>query len=75
MLVSSKYDPNTGDVKDNLYKHIQSTFIKEFAIDLELDGRNLLDFGCGSGIAVEHLISGRANIWGADPSDALLERA
>ncbi|MBG04579.1 MAG: hypothetical protein CMM59_10960 [Rhodospirillaceae bacterium] len=72
---SQKYDPNTGDVKDNLYKHIQSAFIEEFAKNLELDGRNVLDFGCGSGLAAEHFISGGANVWGADPSDALLEKA
>ena len=50
--------------------------INLFAAELPLDGKTILDFGCGTGnfaYAISKLTS--ANIYGAEPSDGMREQA
>jgi SAM-dependent methyltransferase len=70
-----KFDPETGEFKDNLYKYVQEEFLSGYLPSLELDGKIILDFGCGSGMAARRFLALGAKVIGLDPDQELLAKA
>lgn len=70
-----KFDPKTGQVKDNLYKFIQGHFLENYFKELDVQGKTVLDFGCGSGMAAKLFADRGARVIGVDPDPNLLEKA
>jgi SAM-dependent methyltransferase len=70
-----KFDADTGETKNNLYKFIQDYFLEKYLDTLEFKGKTVLDFGCGSGMASQKFIKRGATVYGMDPDSDLLELA
>ena len=70
-----KFDPATGRTRDNLYRFVQEAFLEEYISSLSLEGRSVLDFGCGAGMASRMFTSRGAYVTGVDPDPAQLEMA
>jgi SAM-dependent methyltransferase len=70
-----KFDPASGEVRDTLYKFIQDNFQQDYFDSMDLQGKTVLDFGCGSGLAARHFINRGARVIGIDPDTTLLENA
>jgi len=72
---SQKFDPETGEVRDSLYRFVQKEFIDRYIGSLDLAGSAVLDFGCGSGLASQQFTARGAHVTGVDPDAAALEIA
>jgi SAM-dependent methyltransferase len=72
---AQKFDPQTGAVRDNLYEFVQQAFLDEYIPSLDLNGRTVLDFGCGAGMASRLFTARGAHVTGVDPDPEQLERA
>lgn len=72
---AQKFDPETGKVRDNLYKFIQERFLENYFKTLDFRGKTVLDFGCGSGMASKRFTDCGAQVIGVDPDQNLLEKA
>jgi len=73
---NQKFNNETGEVKDNLYKYIQEKFIKKYFKSLSIKEANILDFGCGTGMASREFIGlGANNVYGVDPDLNRLKEA
>ena len=72
---AQKFDPETGALRNNLYRFIQESFLERFFNSLSLEGKTVLDFGCGSGMASSRFISRGAKVIGVDPDVNLLSIA
>jgi SAM-dependent methyltransferase len=70
-----KFDPETGRVRDNLYRFVQQAFLDDYIGSLPLEGRRVLDFGCGAGMASRLFTARGARVTGVDPDPAQLEKA
>lgn len=70
-----KFDSKTGEVGDNLYKYVQEVFLERYFESLELRGKTVLDFGCGSGMASRRFAEKGAKVIGVDPDENLLKKA
>jgi 2-polyprenyl-3-methyl-5-hydroxy-6-metoxy-1,4-benzoquinol methylase len=71
-----KFNVDTGLVKDNLYKYIQENFIEDYFNGLKLNGKVVLDFGCGSGIVARKFLNlGASKVIGIDPDVEHLNKA
>jgi SAM-dependent methyltransferase len=72
---SQKFDPETGRVRDSLYRYVQKEFIDTYLGSLDFDGRAVLDFGCGSGLASQLFAADGAQVTGVDPDPVALATA
>ncbi len=72
---SQKFDPATGTVGETLYKYVQQRFLEDFFSKLDVTGKTVLDFGCGSGMASRRFAEMGARVIGLDPSRDLLDKA
>jgi len=72
---SQKFDPETGKVRDSLYRYVQKEFIDGYIGSLDLAGSAVLDFGCGSGLASQLFAAGGAHVTGVDPDPTALATA
>ncbi len=71
-----KFNLDTGLIKNNLYKHIQENFIEDYFNSLQLKGKVVLDFGCGSGMAARKFLNlGASKVIGIDPDFGHLKKA
>lgn len=70
-----KFDPATGEVRANLYRFVQEAFIERYLPALDLKGKTVLDFGCGTGMASRRFVAAGARVIGVDPDPAMLARA
>ena len=70
-----KFYPENGNVRDNLYRFVQFEFLNRFVESLDLNGRTILDFGCGNGMASARFIKSGAHVIGVDPNKNLLDHA
>lgn len=70
-----KFDSKTGEIKNNLYKFVQESFLKTYFEHFDFRGKTVLDFGCGSGMASRRFCERGARVIGIDPDQDLLERA
>ena len=71
-----KFNLDTGHIKNNLYRHIQENFIEGYFKNLQLDGKVILDFGCGSGMAARKFLNlGATKVIGIDPDIGHLNKA
>lgn len=70
-----KFDPETGQVLPNLYKFVQEAFLERYLADVPLEGRTVLDFGCGSGMASRRFVARGARVIGVDIDQSLLAEA
>ena len=70
-----KFDPSTRQVRDNLYKAVQEAFLERYLGKLDLKGKSVLDFGCGSGMASRRFAARGAFVFGVDPDENLLAEA
>jgi SAM-dependent methyltransferase len=70
-----KFHPSTGEVRENLYKFVQEAFLDRYIASLDLQGKFVLDFGCGNGIAARRFVARGAVVIGIDPDENLLEEA
>ena len=73
--LAQKFDPETGELRDNLYKFVQSAFLDHYVGEMELAGKHVLDFGCGSGVVARRFADRGARVTGVDPDPAQLARA
>jgi plasmid stabilization system protein ParE len=69
---AQKFDPETGEVRDNLYKFVQQAFLEEYIGSLDLTGKRVLDFGCGAGMAARLFTAQGGLVTGVDPELAPL---
>lgn len=72
---AQKFDPATGRVRENLYKYVQEKFLERYFASLDLKGKTVLDFGCGSGMASRRFRALGARVIGVDPDEEFLGRA
>ena len=72
---AQKFNPDTGRTRDNLYKFVQESFLDLFFPTLDVAGKTVLDFGCGSGMASQRFTSAGARVIGVDPDPIQLDRA
>ena len=72
---AQKFDPETGEVRDNLYKFVQQAFLEEYIGSLDLTGKRVLDFGCGAGMAARLFTAQGGFVTGVDPDPAQLSKA
>lgn len=70
-----KFNPETGTVRDNLYRFVQEAFLERYMETMDLCGKVVLDFGCGPGLAAKEFCRRGARVIGIDPDPALLARA
>lgn len=70
-----KFDPSTRQVRDNLYKFVQEAFLERYLDGVDLKGKSVLDFGCGSGMASRRFVARGAVVFGVDPDENLLAEA
>lgn len=73
--VHQKYRLGKDEIQDNLYRHIQLHFHKQFFSPEKIMGKKILDVGCGTGYYSRHLATQGGEVLGIDPNPQLIEKA
>jgi SAM-dependent methyltransferase len=72
---SQKFESESSELRNGLYKYVQQHFITAYFADKDFSGKRILDFGCGSGYGSHAFIQRGASVVGLEPDQTLLKRA
>ncbi len=73
--VDQKYLPGTDELQNNLYRHIQLYFYDRFFTRNKIEGKKVLDVGCGTGFYSRYLAKQGGDVTGIDPNPKHIEKA
>ncbi|MBU1165642.1 class I SAM-dependent methyltransferase [Candidatus Micrarchaeota archaeon] len=65
--VKQKFKPDYSDLNDNLYKSIQSSFLKSYFKTRFGPSHTVIDIGCGTGFYTKQMAESGATVMGIDP--------
>lgn len=73
--IYQKFNKELSRTLDNPYRWVQEDFINQYFTENKLNGKNLLDFGCGIGYYSKLFNSKGAKVFGVDPSRKYIDLA